>query len=558
MKCFANKIDFCQLIQESWKAPTLDFGDTDISNDTFEYRIISNSRDFTYTAEINNGIRLIDGKLIIDDPELEIGRYSHELIWVRDGIKTLLFQGSLTVTSKGGCNPNCQDEYTIIADPCEETIEIEITQTSINIQGATIDVDSTETVEPDEPAKVENVGTDSDVKLKFFIPKGNKGDQGDSIEVEWDGTKLGVRVEGDNEYYYSELKGDTGKGLEFEWRGTELGVRAAGDSDYIYTDLKGEKGEAFKYDDFTSEQLENLKGDKGDAATITVGNVETGEPDSEVEVTNSGDENNAVLNFKIPKGEQGDNLIASYTSSGNKEVTIQSFDLSTNTFTCNGHGLKNGDILYVAAIQNLNEDGNNSAYVDDMLEGVLILKESEKYLTYVVNKTDNTFQISTVKGGNEIVPINQKAKIDKYRFERINSLTNVRFNKLPDDLQRFKIVINGAFFKAPKYYYYNDTTSWGAEIDGGILERTVISNDGNISSNTLFGSIEITVSNTTFGIISNTNCGIIGYNSDAKLIDASDHLKNKYISFETESSINNIQVRDIAIGNGCRIELHKA
>ena len=49
-----------------------------------------------------------------------------------------------------------------------------------------------------------------------------------------------------------------------------------------------------------------LKGDKGDAATIQVGTVETLEPNQNATVSNSGTVNNAVFNFGIPKGEKGD------------------------------------------------------------------------------------------------------------------------------------------------------------------------------------------------------------------------------------------------------------
>lgn len=60
------------------------------------------------------------------------------------------------------------------------------------------------------------------------------------------------------------------------------------------------------------------KGDKGDtgtqgepgkdgaAATVTVGTVTTGDPDTPASVTNSGTPNAAVLDFVIPKGEKGD------------------------------------------------------------------------------------------------------------------------------------------------------------------------------------------------------------------------------------------------------------
>ena len=47
-------------------------------------------------------------------------------------------------------------------------------------------------------------------------------------------------------------------------------------------------------------------GKDGAAATVTVGTVTTGDPDTPASVTNSGTENAAVLDFLIPKGEKGD------------------------------------------------------------------------------------------------------------------------------------------------------------------------------------------------------------------------------------------------------------
>ena len=44
----------------------------------------------------------------------------------------------------------------------------------------------------------------------------------------------------------------------------------------------------------------------GKAATVDVGEVITGEPDTPAAVTNSGTQNAVVLNFTIPKGEKGD------------------------------------------------------------------------------------------------------------------------------------------------------------------------------------------------------------------------------------------------------------
>jgi len=49
-----------------------------------------------------------------------------------------------------------------------------------------------------------------------------------------------------------------------------------------------------------------LKGDKGDAATIQIGTVTTGDAGTQVQITNSGDGSDAVFNFVIPKGDKGD------------------------------------------------------------------------------------------------------------------------------------------------------------------------------------------------------------------------------------------------------------
>lgn len=46
--------------------------------------------------------------------------------------------------------------------------------------------------------------------------------------------------------------GVDGKGIEYTWNGTQLGIRLQGQSEYVFVDLKGEQG------------LKGLKGDKGD------------------------------------------------------------------------------------------------------------------------------------------------------------------------------------------------------------------------------------------------------------------------------------------------------
>src|SRR5690606_1804735 len=67
--------------------------------------------------------------------------------------------------------------------------------------------------------------------------------EGTSLEYAWDGTRLGVRREGEPEFAFVDLRGPagpqgaTGPGLEYRWDGTQLGVRAAGEEEFRYVDL---------------------------------------------------------------------------------------------------------------------------------------------------------------------------------------------------------------------------------------------------------------------------------------------------------------------------------
>jgi hypothetical protein len=127
-------------------------------------------------------------------------------------------------------------------------------------------------------------------------PKGDKGEKGDdgytpikgidyfdgkdgkSLEFHWNGTQLGIRIEGETTYQYVNLKGDkgekgedgeqgiqglAGKNLEFNWNGTQLGVRQEGQSSYQYVNLKGDTGE------------KGEKGEPGDIENLTSQHVTT-------------------------------------------------------------------------------------------------------------------------------------------------------------------------------------------------------------------------------------------------------------------------------------------
>lgn len=64
--------------------------------------------------------------------------------------------------------------------------------------------------------------------------------------------------EGTEEEWLLSLIGPRGKSLEFHWNGTQLGVRVEGETTYTYTELKGEKG------DKGEKGIQGVQGPKGD------------------------------------------------------------------------------------------------------------------------------------------------------------------------------------------------------------------------------------------------------------------------------------------------------
>lgn len=95
--------------------------------------------------------------------------------------------------------------------------------------------------------------------------------------------------------------------------------------------IKGAKGDK---GDTGAQGLQGVKGDKGDkgdtgeqglqgiAATIRIGSVYTGEPGTNASVTNSGTASNVVLDFTLPRGNDG--------ADGGVNVDAELSDTSTN------------------------------------------------------------------------------------------------------------------------------------------------------------------------------------------------------------------------------------
>ena len=192
---------------------------------------------------------------------------------------------------------------------------------------ATIRVGATETVEPGTPASVTNSGTENAAVLTFKIPRGNTGAPG-----------------------------------------------PAG--------ADGVPGKDFTYEDFTSEQLEALRGPRGiqgvpgsdgapgvdgKAATIQVGTVTTLPAGSDATVTNSGTENTAILNFGIPQGIQGE---PGSGGGGGGVITASRKTQSMNFSNATPSEISGGWRITIDA----------SAEVNDVLDNRLVLAVTGNYI----------------------------------------------------------------------------------------------------------------------------------------------------------------------------------
>lgn len=161
------------------------------------------------------------------------------------------------------------------------------------------------TVTSGSSASVTNRGTSSAAIFDFTLPKGDKGDTGQGINVLGEYATLADL----------EAAHPTGN------PGNAYMVGTTNPKDLYIWDVVNNQ--------WSNEgALQGVKGDTGDAATITVGSVSAG---SVMSVTNSGTVNNAILDFVLQKGDKGDQGNAGTIAVGN--VTSGQTASVTNTGT---------------------------------------------------------------------------------------------------------------------------------------------------------------------------------------------------------------------------------
>lgn len=184
-------------------------------------------------------------------------------------------------------------------------------------EAATINVGTTETTSPGTSAEVSNSGTSSNAVFNFKIPRGEKGDTGDTGATP--SINVGTTTTGNpgTEASVTKDKSSTETNVIFDFtipRGDkgetgEQGIKGdKGDTGVTFTPSVSQDGIiSWTNDgDLKNPSSVDIKGDKGDAATVSIGSTVTTEPGTSASVTNTGTSNDAIFNFSIPKGEKGD------------------------------------------------------------------------------------------------------------------------------------------------------------------------------------------------------------------------------------------------------------
>lgn len=245
MNCNRPKLDLCVLKQETFKSPVFSFP-VEIVDDEFNYYI---SQNFHMPKKEFATEKIDERTLKIASFDLPIGEYNHELIWVRNGVKMIIFQGKIKISEHSqGCGRNNN-----------ENLSIKIEEQVINISYDEILVRTEQGPKGEQGIRGERGA------------KGEKGDRGEPFRYEDFTEEQLLFLKGE--------KGDRGeRGIQGEQGLQGLqGERGA----------KGDKGEPFRYEDFTPEQLQELRGDKGEKEdNLVLEYIHSSNPTIEIESYN--------------------------------------------------------------------------------------------------------------------------------------------------------------------------------------------------------------------------------------------------------------------------------
>jgi hypothetical protein len=136
--------------------------------------------------------------------------------------------------------------------------------------------------------------------------------------------------------------------------------------------------------------------------------------------------------------------VATVTITGNTEYVVTVADVDTDFFTSVGHGLVNANVLF--PVRNNTTD---VVYPLAVFAGGLVV---DRYY-FVVNKTDDTFQLSLTSGGAPInITTNATVDLTKWHFEKVNT-ANITISSLPP-AYAYRTKITGRRLGNPDDFFY--------------------------------------------------------------------------------------------------------
>ena len=257
--------------------------------------------------------------------------------WYVNGQTTLIADGEDEIEFIAGTGVTLSTTTTHSGGSASKALTINSTATDgadgADGAAATIQVGSVTTLAAGSSATITNSGTTSAAVFDFGIPAGAAGTPGTNGT---DGTNATITIG-------SVTTGGAGSSATV----TNSGTASAAVLDF--TIPKGDDGTPGTNGTNGTNGTDGADGADGAAATITVGTVTTGASGTSATVTNSGTSNAAVLDFTIPKGDEGPATVsigtvttgaagssASVTNSGTQSAAILDFTIPKGDSGTNG------------------------------------------------------------------------------------------------------------------------------------------------------------------------------------------------------------------------------
>lgn len=181
--------------------------------------------------------------------------------------------------------------YSVEITDGEETILNIAIESAISVR-----IGQVQTLQPDEPAYVTNMGSNNHLILNFGIPQGIQGERGEKGDTGENGQDGRDGTDGRS----AEMRIGAVETLEPTQSAYVINTGTSLNAVLDFGIPKGDKG------DKGDKGNTGATGEAGQAATVAVGTVATLQPNQSAYVNNSGTSSSAVFNFGIPKGEKGD------------------------------------------------------------------------------------------------------------------------------------------------------------------------------------------------------------------------------------------------------------